>query len=63
MPTRYRDAVTGEYVTEQEAKKRQRETVKESDKKRPAKEDEALIATVRERQASAQRVKVSLDDL
>ena len=63
MPTRYRDAVTGEYVTEQEAKKRPRETVKDSDKKRTAKEDEALIATVRERQASAQRVKVSLDDL
>lgn len=37
MPTRYRDAVTGEYVTEQEAKRRPRETVKETDKKRPAK--------------------------
>jgi len=37
MPTRYRDAVTGEYVTEQEAKKRPRETVIETDKKRPAK--------------------------
>ena len=32
MPTRYRDAVTGEYVTEGEAKKRPRETVKEIDK-------------------------------
>jgi hypothetical protein len=35
MPTRYRDAVTGEYVTEDEAKKRPRETVKETDKKSP----------------------------
>jgi len=33
MPTRYRDAVTGEYVTEAEAKKRPRETVRETDKK------------------------------
>ena len=33
MPTKYRDAVTGEYVTEDEAKKRPRETVKETDKK------------------------------
>ncbi len=37
MPTRYRDAATGEYVTEGEAKKRPRETVKETDKKPPAK--------------------------
>lgn len=37
MPTRYRDAVTGEYVTEGEAKKRPRETVKETDRKPPAK--------------------------
>jgi len=37
MPTRYRDAVTGEYVTEGEAKKRPRETVKETDKKAPSK--------------------------
>jgi hypothetical protein len=35
MPTRYRDAVTGEYVTQKEAEKRPRETVKEKDK-RPA---------------------------
>ena len=33
MPTKYRDAVTGEYVTEGEAKKRPRETVRETDKK------------------------------
>ncbi|KTB63104.1 multidrug transporter [Pseudomonas allii] len=33
MPAKYRDAVTGEYVTEAEAKKRPRETVKETDKK------------------------------
>lgn len=33
MPTRYRDAVTGEYLTESEARKRPRETVKETDKK------------------------------
>jgi hypothetical protein len=32
MPTRYRDAVTGEYVTAKEAEKRPRETVKEKDK-------------------------------
>ncbi|PMY44721.1 multidrug transporter [Pseudomonas chlororaphis] len=32
MPTRYRDAVTGEYVTAEEAKRRPRETVKEIDK-------------------------------
>ncbi|KAB0518507.1 multidrug transporter [Pseudomonas extremorientalis] len=37
MPARYRDAVTGEYVTEAEAKKRPRETVKETDKKPPSK--------------------------
>ena len=37
MPTKYRDAVTGEYVTEDEAKKRPRETVRETDKKRPPK--------------------------
>jgi hypothetical protein len=37
MPTRYRDAVTGEYVTEGEAKKRPRETVKETDKTRSPK--------------------------
>ncbi|AZE77388.1 hypothetical protein C4J99_1589 [Pseudomonas synxantha] len=37
--------------------------MKKTDKKRPAKEDEVLIATVRERQASPQRVKVSIDDL
>lgn len=37
MPTRYRDAVTGTYVTEEEAKKRPRETVKEKDKpKKPS---------------------------
>ena len=35
MPTKYRDAVTGEYVTADEAKKRPRETVKETDKKPP----------------------------
>jgi hypothetical protein len=39
MPTRYRDAVTGEYVTEGEAKKRPRETVRETDKK-PSKKSE-----------------------
>lgn len=32
MPTRYRDAVTGEYITEKEAKKNPRESVKEIDK-------------------------------
>ena len=37
MPSKYRDAVTGEYVTEAEARKRPRETVKETDKKRPPK--------------------------
>ncbi|OEC72675.1 multidrug transporter [Pseudomonas sp. AP19] len=37
MPTRYRDAVTGEYVTEREAEKRPRETVKEKDKPAPKK--------------------------
>ncbi|MBE8592031.1 multidrug transporter [Pseudomonas sp. MAFF 301449] len=37
MPTRYRDAVTGEYVTKEEAEKRPRETVKEKDKPPPKK--------------------------
>lgn len=32
MPTRYRDAVTGEYITEGEAKRNPRESVKETDK-------------------------------
>jgi hypothetical protein len=35
MPTRYRDAVSGEYVTPEEARRRPRETVRETDK--PAK--------------------------
>ncbi|MFM9382453.1 multidrug transporter [Pseudomonas sp. UV AK001] len=37
MATRYRDAVTGEYVTKEEAEKRPRETVKEKDKPSPKK--------------------------
>ncbi|AVB14308.1 multidrug transporter [Pseudomonas savastanoi pv. glycinea] len=35
MPTRYRDAVTGEYITEKDAKKNPRESVKETDKPKP----------------------------
>ena len=37
MPARYRDAVTGEYVTEAEEKNRPGERVKERDKKPPSK--------------------------
>jgi hypothetical protein len=36
MPTRYRDAVTGEYITEKDAKKNPRESVKETDKTKKA---------------------------
>lgn len=35
MPTRYRDAVTGEYITEDKAKRNPRESVKETDKPKP----------------------------
>ena len=75
MPSRYRDAVTGEYVTAEEAKKRPRETVKETDKKRPStslsplepaltpENDEDLKATVRERLATPKRVRSTIDDL
>jgi hypothetical protein len=32
MPTRYRDADSGHYITEKEAKKNPKESVKETDK-------------------------------
>lgn len=35
MPTRYRDAVTGEYITEDKAKRNPRESVRETDKPKP----------------------------
>ncbi|MNG99157.1 hypothetical protein D3C79_583220 [compost metagenome] len=35
MATRYRDAVSGEYITEEKAKRNPRESVKETDKKKP----------------------------
>ncbi len=35
MPTRYRDAVSGEYITEEKAKRNPRESVKETDKPKP----------------------------
>lgn len=35
MPTRYRDADTGHYITEQDAKKNPKQSVKETDKPKP----------------------------
>ncbi|CAI9005757.1 hypothetical protein EMIT0P201_80057 [Pseudomonas chlororaphis] len=35
MPTRYRDADSGHYITEQDAKKNPKQSVKETDKPKP----------------------------